>query len=117
MARLDAAEADRHGDMATIPTTQLADGEYVAFRLHINDGETLLVFAAGVQNDANATPADLTAVIRDETAGSTLYQESVARDTGDPLVELEGPADVRFATDNATGGPQNASAHFQLSVV
>lgn len=117
MARLDATEADRHGDMATIPTTQLADGDFVAFRLHVNDGETLLVFAAGVLTDANDTPAGLTAVVRDETAGVTEYQESAARDTGDPLVEIEGPADVRFAADNATGGPQNASAHFQLSVV
>lgn len=117
MARLDPIDADRHGDMATIPTTQLADGDFVAFRLHVNDAETLLVFATGVQTDGNDTPAGLTAVVRDETAGTTLYQESTARDTGDPLVELEGPADVRFAADNATGGPVNASAHFQLSVV
>lgn len=117
MARLDAIEATRHGDMTAIPTTALADGDFVAFRIHIDDGETLLVFAAGVQTDANTTPAGLTAVVHDETAGETLYQENVNRETGDPLVELEGPADVRFAADNASGGELNATAHFQLSVV
>lgn len=117
MARLDAIDADRHGDMTVIPTTQVADGDFVAFRIHIDDAETLLVFAAGVQTDGNTTPAGLTAVVRDETTGNTLYQENVDRDTGDPLVEIEGPADVRFAADNATGATQNVTAHFQLSVV
>lgn len=117
MARLDAIDATRHGDMTTIPTTTLADGDFVAFRIHVEDDETLLVFAAGVQTETNDIPAGLTAVVRDETAGVTEYQKNVKRETGDPLVEIEGEADVRFAADNQTGDSQNATAHFQLSVV
>lgn len=102
--------------LAPIPTTTLADGEFITFRINIPLGFTLKIWAVGVQNDANSAPAGLTAEVDDETNAVNLVSENSKRVTGNPLAEKSGDIDVAFTVENDTGNPQNASGVFAFTV-
>lgn len=102
--------------VAVIPTTTLADGEFISFRIHVPDGTTLKVWAAGVQNASNNAPAGLTAEVDDETAANNLVSQNAKRVTGAPLAEVDGAVDVAFRTENDTSGSEDATSTFAYTI-
>lgn len=103
--------------MISSTAIQIPDGDHATFRFHVNADETLLIFAAGAQNDSNNTPADLDSVVEDVGNNDIRYDKNVARDVGDPLVSIEGETDVDCRIENDTGDVQNVNPHFQVSIV
>lgn len=101
---------------AVIPTTTLADGEFISFRVFVPSDFTIRIFAVGVQNASNNAPAGLTAEVDDETNAVNLVSENSKRATGDPLAEKDGPIDVAMRTENDTGGSQDATSSFSYSI-
>lgn len=102
--------------LAVIPTTVLADTEFISFRINIPTGNTLKIWAVGVQNDSNNTPAGLTAEADDETNSTNLVSQNAKRATGTPLAEVSGDVDVAFRAENDTGGSQNTTATFAYTI-
>ena len=107
---------DRVRQVAAIPTTTLADTEYITTRVHVPTDRSLNLWAVGVQNAANNAPAGLTADADDETNGTTLVSENAKRSTGAPLASVDGAVDVALRARNATGGEQDASAVFEYTI-
>lgn len=101
---------------AVIPTTTLADGEFISFRVNVPTGYTLYIWSVGVQNSSNNAPAGLTAEVDDETNTVNLVSSNQKRQTGDPIAQVDGPVDVAFRTENDTGGGQNASSSFGYTI-
>lgn len=99
-----------------IPTTTLSDTEFISIRLHVPTGNTLNIYAAGVQNASNNAPTGLTAEVDDETNATNLVSENSKRTTGSPLASVSGAVDVAFRAENNTGGSQDASATFEYSL-
>lgn len=102
--------------LAPIPTTVLADTEFISFRINIPSGNTLKIWVVGVQNDSNSAPSGLTAEVDDETNSNNLVSENSKRTTGDPLAEVSGNVDVAMRAENDTGNSQNATATFGYTI-
>jgi len=102
--------------LAPIPTVTLADGEEIFFRINIPQGYTFKLFSIGIQNSSNNLPAGLLAEVIDETNNNTLVSKNVKRDTGDPLVEVDGNVNLAIGQRNSTGGTQNSSATFAYTI-
>lgn len=102
--------------MATIPTVSLQDGDSISFRINVPSGNTINVYSIGVQNNSNNAPANLDAVVRDETNATTMYTSNQKREVGDPLVSKDGDIDVAFRIENDTGGVENATATFAYEI-
>ena len=93
--------------IVTTPAVQLSDGDFFSKRLRISDGSTAEVTETGVETVTGGLPAGLSTIIRDQTAGVELFSEETRKATGDPLVELAGPAVIEFRSDNQTGASQD----------
>lgn len=102
--------------LAVIPTTTLADTEFISFRINVPSGKTLKIWAVGVQNDSNNAPSGLTAEVDDETNSTNLVSENSKRATGDPLASVSGAVDVAMRAENDTGSDQNSTATFSYTV-
>lgn len=102
--------------VAPIPTTTLADTEFISFRVHVPSNHTLYVWAVGVQNASNNAPAGLTAEVDDETNTTNLVSQNAKRATGNPLASVSGAVDVAFRVENDTGGSQDATAAFAYTI-
>lgn len=103
--------------MISTTAFQIPAGDFIAFRFKVLGDETLLVFAAGAQNVNNNTPDGLNSVIRDVGRSETRYDENTARDTGDPLVSIDGETDVECRVVNNASGSLDVNPHFQVSIV
>lgn len=99
-----------------IATTQLSDGQFISLRVHIPSGSTLKVWSVGVQNNSNNAPAGVTAEVDDETNAVNLVSENSKRSLGNPLAEVDGPVDVAFRVENDSGGTENVSLTFSLTI-
>jgi len=102
--------------IAPIPTTRIPDGDFVSFRINVPAGFTLKVWILGVQNDSNNAPANLDAIVRDETNGVNITSQNSKRATGSPIAEKDGAIDVSLRINNGTGSIQNASAIFGITI-
>lgn len=102
---------------AVIPTTTLADGEFISFRLNVPADKKLVIWAVGIQNNSNNAPGGLTAEVDNESTATNVVSENQKRITGDPLAEVAGAADVAMRAENDTGNSQNASATFSYTIV
>lgn len=97
---------------AYIPTTTLANGDYIRARFAVPDGFTLKVWVAGVYNSDWNAPLDLDCWIYKRSVNSHAIISEDTRRVGNPITSVEGPEDVAFQIENRTGTEQNASGYF-----
>lgn len=102
--------------LAPIPISEIQNGDYVGFRVHVPQNRTLNLFAFGIQNSNNASEAGLKAQVIDETNNSTIYSTEDKRVTAAPLASKDGEFDALFRIKNDTGSPADASATFAYTV-
>lgn len=96
---------------STVDTTRLEDSEFVGFRLTAPSGKVIRVWAAGAINVSGNSPADLKAEV-----GGTVVANGSGREIGDPLYESAAGATELLATRNDTGGQQDASSYFAVTI-
>lgn len=107
----------RQIQQAGIPTTVLADGEFISTRINVPSGTRLEVYAVGVQNSSNNAPSGLTAEVDDETNTENLVSQNAKRATGSPLASVSGDVDVAFRAENDTGNSHNTTATFAYIII
>jgi len=102
--------------MATIPMTELADTEFIPFRVHVPDGKTFRLESGGLMNDANNRPQGLDGQVYRHDNNGVAHTINSKREVGDPLVSISGPVDLSLRIKNDTGSTQNASATFGYKI-
>lgn len=107
----------RPNNSITIQT--IADASNVAIPVRVPAGETMRLWVWGVRSSTQTTPAGLTAVFYDETAGAQVNAASTSYETGGPIASLDGGTTGKDATlrvNNATGGPIDAGGVFGYTI-
>lgn len=100
---------DTQFQQATIPFSQIPNGDNASARAYIASGETLQIWQAGVQESTQTSTAGLTVEVEDLTNNVTIYSTTSKKQTDFPLASKDGPIDVSFKVANATGSQINAS--------
>lgn len=94
-----------------IPTTTLADGDYIRARFTVPDGLTLKVWQAGVHTQDWTAPDGLDCTIRIPNEPLRMLAQST-RNVGNPITSVDGPQDIAFEIGNFTGAEVNTSGYF-----
>jgi outer membrane protein assembly factor BamB len=104
---LDQLVEDRTLSIVDIESQDMDDATSRSTRIRISASETLALLRAGVISDALASQTDLSAEVISESGSTTEHLTEAKRVTGDPLVSIDGPEDIRFEVSNDTGGQEN----------
>lgn len=96
----------------TIPNTELADGQRIATRIAVPNGDTYRIYQAGLQTTANtsATGLDLWAYNEDTDVKTQLATGKAEGSPDTAIYEVTGPVDVAIVIENDSGATQQASA-------
>lgn len=101
---------------AFIPTTTLADGDYIRARFTVPDGFDMKVWAAGVHDENWDAPLDLDCALHIPADNLTTMLAQSTRAVGDPITSVTGPEHVAFQIANYTGAEVNASGYFTYTL-
>ena len=100
-----------------IPLTAISDTETaVGAQFHVPSGQTLSIYAVGVQTAGQTAPAGLTVDVHDLTNATNIHSANTLHAEGSPLASKAGAIDVRIRVSNSTGASVDASGYVLYEV-